>query len=346
MTKKTQKPHVVIVTPALPSAGNGNGQTSFRYQKLLSEWFDVRLCTAWEGVRPGEKKPVAMIAIHAKKSAESIQAWSEYKQQANCVEGLIVVLAGTDLYVDLPESQVALRSLQKARFLIGLQELAECVLPKNYKNKLKIVFQSVQISNTLLIKRSERKKQTKSTFRVMMVGHLRQVKDPHTFMRAAQLLRAEKNIEWFHLGACLDDTYLPLIEETSQINPNYRWLGQLSHELTLEKMAVTDLIVHCSESEGSSHAIVEAICLGLPIIASRVDGNVGTLGMRYSGYFELKNCRQLADLIQNLYTQWLEQTKKSFYVELEQQVNERQAVFDSVKEQACLLDVVNQAQIT
>jgi glycosyltransferase involved in cell wall biosynthesis len=43
--------------------------------------------------------------------------------------------------------------------------------------------------------------------------------------------------------------------------------------------------------------IAEAIRSGTPVIASRVDGNVGMLGADYTGYFEWGDARALAALL-------------------------------------------------
>jgi hypothetical protein len=43
------KPTLVIVSPALASANNGNWQTAKRYRQLLSAHFRVRLVNEWNG---------------------------------------------------------------------------------------------------------------------------------------------------------------------------------------------------------------------------------------------------------------------------------------------------------
>ena len=41
----------------------------------------------------------------------------------------------------------------------------------------------------------------------------------------------------------------------------------------------------------------EAIAASVPILASRIDGNVGILGADYPGYFDVGNTTQLARLL-------------------------------------------------
>jgi glycosyltransferase involved in cell wall biosynthesis len=59
-------------------------------------------------------------------------------------------------------------------------------------------------------------------------------------------------------------------------------------------MAITSL------SEGGANVISEAVIAGVPILASRIDGNVGLLGRDYPGYFAVGNTTALARLLQRL----------------------------------------------
>ena len=57
------------------------------------------------------------------------------------------------------------------------------------------------------------------------------------------------------------------------------------------------LLVHPSRMEGGAHVIIEAVVSGTPVLASRIDGNVGMLGEDYAGYFEWGDARSLAALL-------------------------------------------------
>jgi glycosyltransferase involved in cell wall biosynthesis len=59
-------------------------------------------------------------------------------------------------------------------------------------------------------------------------------------------------------------------------------------------MAITSL------SEGGANVISEAVVAGVPILASRIDGNVGLLGRDYPGYFPVGNTQALARLMRRL----------------------------------------------
>ena len=96
---------VVIVSPVLADANNGNWRTAQRWQRFLSPVADVRIVTAWPDARAiGDD---VMIALHARRSAGAVAAW----HAARGSRGLAVVLTGTDLHRDIHDSPLAIASL-------------------------------------------------------------------------------------------------------------------------------------------------------------------------------------------------------------------------------------------
>jgi glycosyltransferase involved in cell wall biosynthesis len=69
-----------------------------------------------------------------------------------------------------------------------------------------------------------------------------------------------------------------------------RWLAR-SHAMVIS-----------SRMEGGAHVVSEAIATGVPVLASRISGNVGLLGGRYPGYYPVENDRALARLIERART--------------------------------------------
>ncbi|MGB8546398.1 MAG: hypothetical protein WCD32_13845, partial [Azonexus sp.] len=102
-------PQVVIVSPALRDANNGNWQTARRWRQHLAPVFPTRIVKQWPDAEAGSDK--VMIALHARRSADAIAAWST----ANPARGLAVVLTGTDLYRDIQADAAARRSLDLAQ---------------------------------------------------------------------------------------------------------------------------------------------------------------------------------------------------------------------------------------
>ena len=78
--------------------------------------------------------------------------------------------------------------------------------------------------------------------------------------------------------------------------PSYRWLGALAHAAARRTIARARALVHCSKMEGGANVVIEAVRSGVPVLASRIDGNVGLLGAGYDGYFPVGDAAALAAL--------------------------------------------------
>ena len=277
-----QKLRVVIVSPALADSNNGNWQTARRWQKLLSA-HSARIVRQWPDAQ--SDRDDVMLALHARRSADSVQAWHARHQQ----RGLGVVLTGTDLYRDIAHDPQAQKSLALARSLVVLQAMGVKSLPPQHQAKARVSFQSRGTRQAL--------SQTTRHLRVVMVGHLREEKDPLTLMAAARKIAPDAGVFIDHIGSALEPE-LGQAAQTTQLHcPHYRWLGSLPHAQTLQRIQRAHLLVHCSRMEGGAHVVMEAICSGTPVLASRIDGNVGLLGEDYGGLFEAGDGQALADLL-------------------------------------------------
>ena len=73
-------------------------------------------------------------------------------------------------------------------------------------------------------------------------------------------------------------------------------------------------MVISSRMEGGANVVCEALRIGVPVLASRIAGNVGLLGERYAGYFPVGDERSLARLLDRA------STEPRFYMELKRQV--------------------------
>lgn len=275
---------VVIVSPALREANNGNWHTAQRWARFLSGQHETALLGAWPG--DGAASAGILIALHARRSAPSIQAWARH----NPGKPLVLVLTGTDLYRDIAHDPQAQRSLALAHSLVVLQGLGVQSLPPEHQAKARVIFQSTGSRMTL--------PKTARHLRVVMVGHLREEKDPLTLMAAARRLPPEAGVFIDHIGAALDPALGQAAQATQAQCPHYRWLGSVPHAQTLQRIQRAHLLVHCSRMEGGAHVLMEAICSGTPVLASRIDGNVGLLGEDYAGYFEPGDAQALAHLLQ------------------------------------------------
>lgn len=315
------KPHIFIISPALAKANNGNGLTATRWARFLRGHYRISLALQWDGT-PCD----AMIALHARRSASSIAAFAA----AQPASPLILALTGTDLYRDIRTDADAQRSLQLASQLIVLQPSGVHELDAELRRKVTVIYQS----SPLLKAVSPSIKQRARHFEVAMIGHFRDEKDPLTFMRAAGLVK-HKRVRMTHIGGALDPALGSHAEATQAMHAHYRWLGRIPHSPTRQRLKRSHLMVITSVMEGGAHVIIEAVTSGVPILASYISGNRGMLGEDYAGYFPVGDSQALASLIDRA------ATDATFYALLQTQCDARAPLFAPEREQAALLQLVD-----
>ena len=110
----------------------------------------------------------------------------------------------------------------------------------------------------------------------------------------------------------------------------YRWLGELPHALTMRWLARSHVMVISSHMEGGAHVVSEAIGAGVPVIASRISGNVGLLGKDYAGYYKTSDSKALARLLKRCVEE------PNYLKGLTRQVMKRRALVDPRSERRAL----------
>jgi putative glycosyltransferase (TIGR04348 family) len=317
---------VTIITPTLRAANNGNWRTAQRWSRFLRPRFEVETSDSWT---PGTSAPDCLIALHARRSAASIAGYAEACRE----RPLVLVLTGTDLYRDLPGDASARRSLALATHLVVLQEAALEALEPADRRKCRVIYQSAP----RLAAGTPRRR----SFDVVLVGHMRPEKDPLTPMRALLRLPADSRVRLIHIGEALSEEYARAARELATRTwpslERYRWLGGRGHAETRRRIRDAQAMVISSVMEGGANVIVEAVTCGVPILASRICGNIGMLGRDYDGYFAPGDDEALAAL--------LERSSRDghFLAHLRRQCAARSPLFDPAREEAEVNRLVDDA---
>lgn len=236
---------------------------------------------------------------------------------------LVVVLTGTDLYRDIADDEAARRSLDIADRLVVLNELGRERLPVRRRDKASVCLQSAPPR--------QRVPKTTRHLRALMVGHLREEKSPRTFFEAARLLTTRRDILFDHIDAALDPALGSEALALAQQCPDYRWLGAVPHKATRARIQAAHVLVHASRIEGGAHVVIEVMTSGTPVIASRIDGNLGLLGSNYGGCFAWNDTRALVTLLQRA------RDDATLLPALQAQCDERAPLFDPKREREHLL---------
>lgn len=275
---------IILVTPAGPRSRFGNRITARRWAAVLrSLGHRVAVRTAWDGASAD-----ALIALHAWRSAASINRF----RARFPARPLIVALTGTDIYGFLHmEPETTRRSLECADVLVGLHDLVGEALPPEFRDRVRVVHQSVS-------GRSVVRRPAKRAFDVCVVGHLRREKDPLRAASAAREMPADSRLRVLHAGGARDPDWAEAARREMARNPRYRWLGEVPAWRVRRLYERTHAMVISSRTEGGANVVSEAVVAGLPVIASRIPGNVGLLGPDYPGYFPPEDTGALRALLQ------------------------------------------------
>ncbi|MGH7794899.1 MAG: selenoneine biosynthesis selenosugar synthase SenB [Candidatus Binatia bacterium] len=274
--------NIQLVTPAPLRISNGNRITALRWAAILKKLgHRVRVSQSYDN-RPCD----ALIALHARRSADSIRRFHRLHPE----RPLIVVLTGTDLYRDIRRDRKAKQSLDLATHLVVLQSMALRELSRRLRKKTQVIYQSADSIRRKLSR-------SRNNFDVCVIGHLREEKDPLRAVLAVRALPLVSRIRITQIGLALDKNLGARAQAETARNPRYRWIGQLSHAETRRLMARSHLVCITSKMEGSSNVLSEALAAGVPVIASRIAGLIGTLGSRYPGFFPVGDTGKLRSLL-------------------------------------------------
>jgi putative glycosyltransferase (TIGR04348 family) len=313
---------VVIVSPALRDANNGNWHTAQRWAQFLSGHHRTSVLGAWAG--PGSPSADLMIALHARRSAPAIQAWA----RRHPGKPLVLVLTGTDLYRDIRRDADAQLSLALASQLVVLQENGLEALPAALRSKARVIYQSARPLQPA--------PKPARSFRAVMVGHLRDEKDPLTWLRAAAAAYPVP-MHFGQIGAALQPELALAARAAQQSIAGYRWLGNLPRAAARQHIKRAHVLVNSSLMEGGAQVIIEAVQSGTAVLASAISGNTGMLGADYEGYFPAGDAAALAALLRHC------ATNPSFLARLEQQCRERASLFSPGLEKRLVINLVNSA---
>ncbi len=278
--------NIVIITPAAAPTLGGNLNTAQRWGRLLRRsGHHVRVQTTWD-----ERPADLLIALHARKSHGSIKRFVSLMPHAP----LVVCLTGTDLYRDIKTDASAQESLRLATRIVVLQEMALHELSAGAREKARVIFQSAKPIKSAA--------PLKNQFEIAVIGHLREEKDSFRCAMALGYLPQSSRIRICHMGRAMSVEMGRQAQQWMSHEPRYRWIGEIPHWQVRKRLARSRAMVISSRMEGGANVISEALVAHVPVIASRIPGNIGMLGEDYKGYYAVEDERQLAALLQRLKT--------------------------------------------
>jgi putative glycosyltransferase (TIGR04348 family) len=325
-----------IVTPAPPDSRYGNRITAVRWAKILRTLgHTVSISQAYDG------EPFnLLVALHARRSHSSIDSFRRNHPETP----IIVALTGTDLYRDIPTNQLARKSLEIATRVVVLQPKAIDELRPRLQYKARVIYQSVDGTREPASCRAAKPRARKpkhsarfsGNFDVCVIGHLRPVKDPFRTAQAARTLPESSRIRVLQVGKAMTDSIAARARKEMLVNHRYEWLGEQPRSQVRRILARSRLCVLSSRMEGGANVLSEAIVASVPILASRIDGNVGILGEVYTGYFGVGDTKQLVELMTRA------ETCPEYYADLRAQITNLSPLFSVAREQQAWADLITE----
>jgi len=209
---------------------------------------------------------------------------------------------------------------------ILLQVLAHKVvfLTVDYKEevrvKLGLIFnkrKSVVISNGINTSVfNPQKKNNPTSWNIGMMSRLTAIKDHPTLLKAIALLKGQVWYGNLLLLIAGDGDTMPLLKQqvnTLGLNDKVKFLGMLDEKGLVDFLQQINLYIHASFGETMSTAIMQAMAMGLPVIASDVPGINNMITNNETGLLvPLKNENIMAEKIIYLMNNTEEKKRLSF----------------------------------
>ena len=297
-----------IAVPTRPGSNSGNSVTAERWATQLGRLgHDVRVAHLDEadpaagGLGDLDDADV-LVALHARRCAAAVERAARERPD----RPIVVALTGTDLYRDLPASEAARTSLRLARRLVvlqgdGIDRLAS--FDPAAAAKATVVHQSVELdpggerSGAEVAGGAPR---GGGGTRVVVLAHLRDVKDPLLAARAARLLPPSSGVQVEHAGSAHDERWRALAEAEQRGNPRYTWHGPLDRAGAGALLASASALACTSRLEGGANVVSEAIAHGVAVIGTDVGGTRGLLGDDHPGLVPVGDEVALAGVLDRL----------------------------------------------
>lgn len=284
---------IALASPVRPSETSGNDVTAARWARRLRELghtvVDVPTAEGSAVNIEGLDADV-LIGLHARRCAEPIRAWADRHPD----RPLIVGLAGTDLYRDLPVDESARHSIEVATKVVVLQAGA--------LERMRRIAPDV---DTAVIHQSVEPPlppadPPDAPFTVAVLAHLRDVKDPLMAARAVARLPRDRAVLVRHAGAAHSADWAGRARAEAVTNARYRYLGALSRPQALGLLARSHVLACTSAMEGGANVVGEAIAIGVPVVGTDIEGNTGLLGADYPGLVPVGDDAALGRLLTTL----------------------------------------------
>jgi glycosyltransferase involved in cell wall biosynthesis len=137
--------------------------------------------------------------------------------------------------------------------------------------------------------------------RILWVGSLKPLKQPHIFVSLARKFRHYKNLSFIMIGRAVDKKILAQIQRDIENVPNLQYVGEISNDEVNQYFNEGNILVNTSKFEGFSNTFIQAWMRNVPIVSLNADPD-GILSKEHIGFksgSSDKLCEDIKRLIEN-----------------------------------------------
>ena len=200
-----------------------------------------------------------------------------------------------------------IESVQQAAQVIALSRFQRTQIEKFTGRGAEIIPNVVEVKNEISVK--QHAKTVNEKFQFILVGILSVVKGVDILIEAAAILKA-KGIHHFHItiaGGGKIEEDLKQLAVQKEVDSYFSWTGALRPDEVLQKIKECDAFVCASRHESFGVALVEALSLGKPVVATRCGGPQDTVNEENGLLVENENPLALAEGLK-----WMMQNAEQF----------------------------------
>jgi len=154
---------------------------------------------------------------------------------------------------------------------------------------------STLINNTIQPKIILSKYKNNKIFKCLIISNYSERKNIGVVLKAFQKI----DMEYFELKIIGYNKNLP--QKYKYYNQkNISWVGHVSENKIINYYEKFDCLIHASFREGASNAILDAMCYGMPVLASRIPENISLIGNNSNFLFNPNDPDELVEKIEQL----------------------------------------------
>lgn len=276
---------LIVLPPNLPSGGNWT--YSGRLQRGLAPHGIQITRKAFESV--SESDYAAADLIHAYNAYATGRHIAPIAKRLG--KPLIVTMTGTDVNEHLinPKTRPSMvEAVEYASRIVFLTEDARQRLAAAYPGS---EAKSLVVNLGIDLPQGEGKTREdfgfgEEEFIFLLVAGIRPVKRPLDALEPlARVQETHPNVRFVIAGQVLDEqTYQDMTDALAHHTGFARYIGAVEYDQIPDLYRTADVAMNTSSSEGLSHALLEAMSLGKPVLASHVPGNRDLIEDGVNGY--------------------------------------------------------------